>query len=224
MRVRLKGLHFVKKKLAGGGVQEYVYAWRGGPSIKAAPGSPEFLQAYNDAIAAKAAPKPRAANLLSVLRAYQGDEETFGSLAERTVYCGKLELIEPPGAPVVEPTQGKVAEGGLLQRAGQEVDAPGRLRLERAQRVQSLGIERTPAPAKRETSTTAAVPRTSEGAGDSLPRQGAEASPPPLPAGNLDRPASKRPAAAVLVSLRHLYPTPPEQDRLQREPYRSAHR
>ena len=96
MRVRLKGLHFVKKKLAGGEVQEYVYAWRGGPRILAAPGSPEFMQAYNEATAAKANPKPRAPNLLAVLRAYQDDEETFGSLAERTKadYRSKLKLIE----------------------------------------------------------------------------------------------------------------------------------
>ena len=96
MRVRLRGLHFVKKKLAGGEVQEYVYAWRGGPRILAAPGTPEFMQAYNEAIATKAAPKPRAPNLLAVLRAYQDDEETFGSLAERTKadYRRKLKLIE----------------------------------------------------------------------------------------------------------------------------------
>jgi hypothetical protein len=97
MRVRLKGLHFVRMKLANGRVQEYVYAWRGGPRIPGAPGSPEFLQAYNEAVASKAVPHVGAArNLKSVLAAYENDEEAFGSLVERTQkdYRGKLRLIE----------------------------------------------------------------------------------------------------------------------------------
>ena len=49
MRVRLKGLNKVTRQ-RGKGV--YYYAWRGGPRIDtdAAPGTPEFMQAYNEAV------------------------------------------------------------------------------------------------------------------------------------------------------------------------------
>ncbi|MBC8717723.1 hypothetical protein [Ochrobactrum sp. Marseille-Q0166] len=37
MYVQLKGLHTVKKKMPGGTVKEYYYAWRGGPRLTADP-------------------------------------------------------------------------------------------------------------------------------------------------------------------------------------------
>lgn len=43
--VELKGLHIVRSK-----GKTYVYAWRGGPRVDAALGSPEFMQAYNAAV------------------------------------------------------------------------------------------------------------------------------------------------------------------------------
>lgn len=43
--VDLKGLHTVKAK-----GKTYYYAWRGGPRIKAEPGTPAFLKAYQEAI------------------------------------------------------------------------------------------------------------------------------------------------------------------------------
>lgn len=43
--VEIKGLHIVHTK-----GKTYVYAWRGGPRIYAELGSPQFMQAYNDAI------------------------------------------------------------------------------------------------------------------------------------------------------------------------------
>ena len=47
--VELKGLHRVK---AGG--KEYIYAWRGGPQIKARPvGGPAFMAEYNEAVASR---------------------------------------------------------------------------------------------------------------------------------------------------------------------------
>jgi integrase len=47
--VELKGLHRVKS-----GGKEYVYAWRGGPCIKARPvGGPAFMAEYNEAVASR---------------------------------------------------------------------------------------------------------------------------------------------------------------------------
>jgi integrase len=49
--VELKGLHIVKT-----GGRQYVYAWRGGPAIKAPLGSPAFMEAYNAAIETRRIP------------------------------------------------------------------------------------------------------------------------------------------------------------------------
>jgi integrase len=51
MRVQLKG---VKKATSKGRV--YYYAWDGGPRLKGAPGTPEFVASYNHAIASRVAP------------------------------------------------------------------------------------------------------------------------------------------------------------------------
>lgn len=51
MRVMLKGVHTVKKRLADGTERIYHYAWRGGPRLQGAPGSPEFIAAFNAATA-----------------------------------------------------------------------------------------------------------------------------------------------------------------------------
>jgi integrase len=95
MRIRLKGLNWVKATLADGRSVTRWYAWRGGPRLRGEPGSPEFIASYNDAVACKIA-APTAGTLKSVLAAYEADEEAFGSLAERTKadYIGKLRLIE----------------------------------------------------------------------------------------------------------------------------------
>jgi hypothetical protein len=86
VRVRLKGLHFVPKKLADGRVREYVYAWRGGPRILGQPGSPEFLASYNEAILRRAA--PQVGTMRSVLAAYEADVEAFGGLADPLTKSG----------------------------------------------------------------------------------------------------------------------------------------
>lgn len=49
MRVRLKGLHTVRKRLADGSVATYHYAYRGGPRLEGEIGSPEFLESFNRA-------------------------------------------------------------------------------------------------------------------------------------------------------------------------------
>lgn len=46
MKVDLVGIHRVKKRLANGDTVFYHYAWRGGPRMKAAPDSPEFVAEF----------------------------------------------------------------------------------------------------------------------------------------------------------------------------------
>jgi len=81
MRVRLKGLNKATCTLASGERVTYYYAWRGGPKLPGAPGSPEFMTAYNEAIASKV--KPQSGVLFAVLAGYQASGE-FRKLKERT--------------------------------------------------------------------------------------------------------------------------------------------
>jgi len=81
MRVRLKGLNRVCKKLADGSTITYYYAWKGGPRLPGKPGDPEFIAAYNAAVAAKVTPPP--GTLQSILNAYQHSTK-WASLAPRT--------------------------------------------------------------------------------------------------------------------------------------------
>jgi integrase len=48
MRTRLKGIH-----TAYGKGKAYYYAWKGGPRLRGAPGSAEFMASYNEAVAGK---------------------------------------------------------------------------------------------------------------------------------------------------------------------------
>jgi integrase len=93
MRVRLKGLNSKRKRLADGTWRTYYYAWKGGPPLSGEPGSPEFINSYNEAIARKVA-APEGA-LVSILQAYQASGE-FNGLAVRTRrdYVEKLKVIE----------------------------------------------------------------------------------------------------------------------------------
>ena len=81
MRVRLKGLNSVRKRLSDGTTRTYWYAWKGGPKLEGAPGTPEFIASYNRAVSARKA-EP-AGVLQSVIQAYQGSSE-FDALAPRT--------------------------------------------------------------------------------------------------------------------------------------------
>jgi integrase len=75
MRVRLKGLHAVKVRLAGGRVTNYHYAWRGGPRLQGEPGSPEFIASYNAAVATKVAPPP--GTLQELIRYFERNRGVF---------------------------------------------------------------------------------------------------------------------------------------------------
>lgn len=81
MRVRLKGVSSATKTLADGRKATYFYAWRGGPRLEGAPGSPEFIASYRDAVAQRT--RPAAANLAGLLDAYR-DSEAFRGLAPKS--------------------------------------------------------------------------------------------------------------------------------------------
>ena|SRR6516162_1778207 len=81
MRVHLKGIHRVKVKLANGATAEYYYAWRGGPRLVGAPGSPEFLASYTAAHQSRR--EPDGASFHSVIAGYKASED-FRGLQPRT--------------------------------------------------------------------------------------------------------------------------------------------
>jgi integrase len=93
MRVRLKGINSVRKRLADGTTKTFWYAWKGGPPLRGEPGSPEFVAAYNAAVATKVVPARGA--LFGVLQQYQ-DSEGFRGLAASTKrsYVALIKRVE----------------------------------------------------------------------------------------------------------------------------------
>jgi integrase len=89
----LAGYHKVKMRLATGEVKTYFYAWRGGPQIKAKPGTPDFVGAYNDAHAQLR--RPSAGMLMRIIAEYKASPE-FTRLApsSRRAYLIYIKLIE----------------------------------------------------------------------------------------------------------------------------------
>jgi integrase len=79
--------------LADGSVKTYYWAWKGGPPLRGKPGSPEFIQSYNEAIARKVAPPSGV--ILSILQGYQASDQ-FRSREPRTRadYIRQIKLIE----------------------------------------------------------------------------------------------------------------------------------
>ena len=80
-------------RLATGEVKTYFYAWRGGLQIKAKPGTPDFVAAYNDAHAQLR--QPRARTLMTIVAEYKASPE-FTRLApsSRRAYLIYIKLIE----------------------------------------------------------------------------------------------------------------------------------
>ena len=93
MRVRLKGLNCRRKQLADGTVKTYYWAWKGGPALPGKPGDPEFMAAYNEAVARRVTPPQ--AELQSVLLGYQASAE-FERLSDRSRrdYARYIKMIE----------------------------------------------------------------------------------------------------------------------------------
>ena len=94
MRVRLKGINSITKKLADGTTRTYWYAWKGGPSLRGKPGTPEFIASYNEAVAKKVAPPT--GNLLALLFRFQDSAEFQFSISARTRrdYIKQIKRIE----------------------------------------------------------------------------------------------------------------------------------
>lgn len=80
-RVQLKGLNQITKKRADGTRVTYWYAWKGGPRLPGKPGSPEFMAAYNAAVAERKAPKGD--TLKSLASLYRQSPE-FAGLSDNT--------------------------------------------------------------------------------------------------------------------------------------------
>jgi integrase len=94
MRIRLKGINSITKKLADGTTRTYWYAWKGGPSLRGKPGTPEFIASYNEAVAKKVAPPT--GNLLALLFRFQDSAEFQFSISARTRrdYIKQIKRIE----------------------------------------------------------------------------------------------------------------------------------
>jgi integrase len=93
MRVRLRGIHTVKVKLASGERATYYYAWRKGPRLIGEPGSPEFLASYT--AAHKSRSEPDGATFHAVIAGYKASK-AFLDLAPRSKadYLKQLAKIE----------------------------------------------------------------------------------------------------------------------------------
>lgn len=77
VKIDLKGLFWVPSK-----GRKYWYAWRGGPPLPGQPGTPEFIAAYNEAVASlKAIDTDR---FHSVVSRYRNDEAVFKTFAPST--------------------------------------------------------------------------------------------------------------------------------------------
>jgi integrase len=93
VRVRLKGIHKVRWRLASGEIAIYNYAWRGGPRLIGEPGSPEFMQSYNEALASRR--RPTQGRLFTLIAEFRGSSE-YSSLSDSTkrAYTAYLRMIE----------------------------------------------------------------------------------------------------------------------------------
>jgi hypothetical protein len=80
-RVRLIGLEKATRRLKGGRTVVNWYAWRGGPRLPGQPGGPEFMAAYNAAVADRKTSK--AETLTPLVARYRASPE-WGKLADAT--------------------------------------------------------------------------------------------------------------------------------------------
>jgi integrase len=93
VRVSLRGIHKVRSSLASGEIKTYYYAWRGGPQIKAKPGTPEFVREYQEAHASLG--QPRAGTLMSIIAQYKASPEFIQlAVSTRRSYISYIKLIE----------------------------------------------------------------------------------------------------------------------------------
>lgn len=114
MRIRLKGINSRRKTLASGESVTYWYAWKGGPRLPGKPGDPEFMAAYNEAVARKVQP-PKGA-LLGVLHGFQASSD-WDELAPRTQrdYVRQIKIIERKFADFPLSAMGDPRTRGILK-------------------------------------------------------------------------------------------------------------
>jgi integrase len=94
MRIRLKGINSIRKKLADGSFRTYHYAWKGGPPLRGEPGTPEFVNSYNEAATKKVAP-PTGVLLALLLRFQESADFQFGITPRtRRDYIKQIKRIE----------------------------------------------------------------------------------------------------------------------------------
>lgn len=98
-RVRLKGLNQITKKRADGSRVTYWYAWKGGPRLPGSPGSPEFMAAYNDAVAERRAPKTDTLRSLAILYKQSPEFDGLGATTKRE-WTRWLDVIMDDGGPL----------------------------------------------------------------------------------------------------------------------------
>lgn len=93
MRIRLRGINSRRKRLADGTMKTYWWAWKGGPPLDGKPGSPEFIDSYNQAIAGRR--KVGTGTVLSLLQRFQSSDD-FLSRSPRTRldYIYQIKVIE----------------------------------------------------------------------------------------------------------------------------------
>ena len=94
MRLRLKGINWVRKRLADGRTVTHYYAWRGGPKLKGEPGTPEFIASYQEAH--KFRTKPAQGTLFSLIVNFRGSAEYTSQISPSTrrAYAAYLKEIE----------------------------------------------------------------------------------------------------------------------------------
>jgi integrase len=83
VQVEMKGVHKVKRRLAGGGESVHYYAWRGGPKINADYGTAAFLAEWQAHCATREKPQHHAGTFQTIITAYQ-QASAFTSLAAAT--------------------------------------------------------------------------------------------------------------------------------------------
>lgn len=104
--IELKGIHRVRSK-----GKTYYYAWRGGPALKGEPGTPAFIESYNEAVQNARAPDPAKFKALiseykrkAFPRLAKTTQEVWGPWLDRigdhfgdlrTVQFGRTEKIQP---------------------------------------------------------------------------------------------------------------------------------
>ena len=94
MKTRLKGINSIRKELADGSWVTYWYAWKSGPRVYGEPGTPEFIDSYNEAVASK---RPVVGKtLLSLTRYFQTTSEFKNDVKPRTRddYVKQIKIIE----------------------------------------------------------------------------------------------------------------------------------